>query len=193
MVPVLAAAAFLIGSVPSGVLVARTQGVDLKKVGSGNIGATNVLRSMGKWPALATLVGDLLKGIVAVAMARYFDAGPLGEGITGLCSVLGHNFSIFLRFRGGKGVATSLGVLLIYSPQTALVTIIIWLMTVLITKYSSLGALVSFGLLPVSISVLDGTEKLPVAVLITLLLIVSHRENITRLARGTESKVGKRP
>lgn len=186
-------AAFLIGSVPSGVIVAKIRGVDLTKVGSGNIGATNVLRSIGKWSALATLVGDLLKGVVAVLLARYFEPGALSEGIVGVCAILGHNFSVFLRFRGGKGVATSLGMLLIYSPQTGLVTIIIWLMTVLISKYSSLGALVAFGLLPVSISVLDSREKLLIGLFIAVLLFIRHKDNISRLIRGTESRVGRRP
>ena len=182
--------AFLLGSLPTGLLIAKVRGVNLKEVGSGNIGATNVLRTTGKWPALLTLIGDSAKGVVAVLIARYYGAGVFFEGVVGLCAVLGHNFSIFLKFKGGKGVATSLGVLTIYSPQTGLFTIIIWLMTVLITRYSSLGALVSFGLLPLSVSVLDSREKVPVLLMMTLLIFVRHKDNIRRLIKGTEPRIG---
>lgn len=182
--------AFLLGSLPTGLLIARVRGVNLKEVGSGNIGATNVLRTTGKWPALLTLIGDSAKGVVAVLIARYYGAGVFFEGVVGLCAVLGHNFSLFLKFKGGKGVATSLGVLTIYSPQTGLFTIIIWLMTVLITRYSSLGALVSFGLLPLSVSVLDSREKVPVLLMMTLLIFVRHKDNIRRLIKGTEPRIG---
>ena len=140
----LSIAAFLIGSVPTGLLIARIRGIDLRQEGSGNIGATNVLRTVGKWPAVFTLCGDVMKGIAAVALARHFEAGVLLEGSTGICAILGHNFSLFLKGRGGKGVATSFGVLSVYSPITALFTVFLWLVTVLITKYSSLGALLSF-------------------------------------------------
>lgn len=188
----LASLAFLLGSLPTGLLIAKVRGVNLKETGSGNIGATNVLRTTGKGPALLTLIGDSAKGAVAVLIARYFGAGVFFEGVVGLCAVLGHNFSLFLKFRGGKGVATSLGVLTIYSPQTGLFTIIIWLMTVLITRYSSLGALVSFGLLPLSALVLDSREKVPVLCLMTLLIFVRHKDNIRRIIKGTEPRIGAR-
>jgi len=186
----LTALAFLLGSLPTGLLIAKVRGVNLKEVGSGNIGATNVLRTTGKWAALITLIGDSAKGAVAVLIARYYGVGVFFEGVVGLCAVLGHNFSLFLKFRGGKGVATSLGVLTIYSPQTGLFTIIIWLMTVLITRYSSLGALVSFGLLPLSVSVLDSREKVPVLLMMTLLIFVRHKDNIRRIIKGTEPRIG---
>jgi glycerol-3-phosphate acyltransferase PlsY len=182
--------AFLLGSVPTGLIIARARGIDLKKSGSGNIGATNVLRTTGKGAALLTLAGDILKGVVAAAAAAHFLSGrPVHEGLVGLCSVLGHDFSVFLRFRGGKGVATSLGVLSIYAPQAGLFTAIIWIMTVLFTRYSSLGALVSFGLMPL-VMLFVAKEKLPVALLISSLLFLQHRGNISRLIRGTEPKVG---
>lgn len=189
----LSLAAFFIGSIPTGLIIAKAHGIDLKITGSGNIGATNVLRTVGKWQAFFTLLGDFSKGAVAVLAGRYFFEGNVYyEGIIGLFSILGHNFSVFLRFRGGKGVATSLGVLNIYSPQTGLFTIIIWIMTVLITRYSSLGALVSFGIMPFGILLLDYREKVPIAVLISLLLFIRHRENISRLIKGTEPKIGKK-
>lgn len=187
---VLYTVAFLIGSIPTGQLIARSKGIDLKRQGSGNVGATNVLRTLGRKPAVITLIGDMAKGAAAVLLGIHFGTGPLQTGVVGLCAILGHNFSVFLNFRGGKGVATSIGVLTVYSPQTGLVTIIIWLMTVLVSRYSSLGALVSFGILPFSISLLDTREKLPIAFAITALVFVRHRENISRLARGQEPKVG---
>jgi acyl phosphate:glycerol-3-phosphate acyltransferase len=188
----LASLAFLLGSLPTGLLIAKVWGVNLKETGSCNIGATNVLRTTGKGPALLTLIGDSAKGAVAVLIARYFGAGVFLEGVVGLCAVLGHTFSLFLKFRGGKGVATSLGVLTIYSPQTGLLTIIIWLMTVLITRYSSLGALVSFGLLPLGALVLDSREKVPLLFLMTLLIFVRHKDNIRRIIKGTEPRIGVR-
>lgn len=184
--------AFLLGSIPTGLIIARARGIDPRRTGSGNIGATNVLRTAGKWPAFFTLTGDIFKGAAAVFIGRYFDAGMFYEGIVGFSSILGHNFSIFLKFKGGKGVATSIGVLSIYSTQTGLFTIIIWIMTVLITKYSSLGALISFGLLPLSIVIFDSKEKLPVAFLITVLLFIRHRDNISRLVKGSEPRIGRK-
>ncbi len=185
--------AILLGSIPFGVVVARIRGVDLKKVGSGNIGATNVLRTMGKTPALITLAGDVLKGAIPVLAAKYLLDDLTFEGIVGLCAVLGHNFSLFLRFRGGKGVATSIGVLLVYSPLAAVVTILIWVAVIVITRYSSMGALVSFGLLPLSLYLVDYTkEKLIVSFMVTALLMIRHVDNIHRLIRGKEPKIGER-
>lgn len=190
---VLIAAGFLQGSIPFGVITAKFSGIDLKKVGSGNIGATNVLRSAGKGPAAITLLGDILKGTAAVAIGRYFSVGPLFEGIIGLSAILGHNFSLFLKFKGGKGVATSIGVLLIYSSGAALAVLIVWLLTALITKYSSMGAIVSFALLPLSIFLFDYSEiKLIISCAIALLILFTHRKNIERLLKGTESRIGER-
>jgi glycerol-3-phosphate acyltransferase PlsY len=185
--------AFLMGSIPFGVLIARVRGVDLKKVGSGNIGTTNVLRAMGKVPAVLTLAGDVLKGAIPVLAAKYLLDDLSMEGIVGLSAILGHNFSLFLRFRGGKGVATSIGMLLVYSPYPAAATILIWLAVIFVTRYSSLGAIVSFGALPLSVYVLDNTkEKLIMSVVIAALLMIRHADNINRLMRGTEPKIGKR-
>jgi len=191
---ILLAISFLVGSVPFGIIVAKAKGVDLKNVGSGNIGATNVLRSVGKWPAAVTLLGDIMKGTLAVALGRYAGADPLYEGLFGIAAILGHNFSIFLKFRGGKGVATSLGVLLMYTPLVACITITLWLIVSVITRYSSLGALVSFGLLPINIFFFDFAqkEKLFIGVVITLLLLIRHTDNMRRLIRGTERKIGQR-
>ena len=191
-VVIMSIVAFALGSVPVGLVVARGRGIDLKTSGSGNIGATNVLRTTGKWPALFTLAGDIGKGALAMGAARHLLSGDQALGIVGLFAILGHNFSPFVGFRGGKGVATSIGVLLVYAPQTGIITIIIWLMTVLLTRYSSMGALVAFGLMPVVMAVTDSQGKLPYAVIMTVLLFARHSSNIGRLLRGAEPRVGQK-
>lgn len=185
---------FIVGSIPFGIIIAKVKGVNLKKVGSGNIGATNVLRSIGKGPAALTLLGDILKGTLTVALGGYFGAGLWYEGLMGISAILGHNFSVFLKFRGGKGVATSLGVLIIYSPLPALFTIAIWLIVAIFTRYSSLGAIISFGLLPLNIYLFDfeNKEKLLIAAFISVFIIMRHGDNIMRLLKGTERKIGQR-
>jgi len=185
---------FVLGSIPFGIIIAKIKGVDLKKVGSGNIGATNVLRSLGKWPAVLTLLGDILKGALAVTAGKYFGVEPVYEGLIGIFAILGHNFSLFLRFRGGKGVATSLGVLIVYTPKVALLTLIIWLVVVFFTKYSSMGAIVSFGLLPVNVMLFDPDDKtkLLIVILISLFILIRHKDNIQRLIKGTERRIGQR-
>jgi glycerol-3-phosphate acyltransferase PlsY len=184
---------YLVGSIPFGVIVTRAKGIDLKEVGSGNIGATNVLRAAGKAPAILTLLGDALKGTTAVALGKLFGVGPLYEGVLGLSAIAGHDFSLFLRLRGGKGVATSLGVLLLYSPVVGILTVAVWLAAALVTRYSSLGAIVSFALLPVNFLLFDFSgEKVAVAVAISALLILRHAENIRNLRAGIERRIGER-
>lgn len=139
-----------------------------------------------------TLIGDMLKGAVPVLLARAAEVSVFEEGIVGLCAVTGHVFSVFLRFRGGKGVATGLGFFLAYSPQSGFFAIIIWIMTVVITRYSSLGAILSFCALPLVVFLLGSREKLPAAIILALLIVTRHKDNIGRLASGTEPKVGKK-
>lgn len=188
----LSLAGFLLGSIPTGKIIAGSMGIDLQKTGSGNIGATNVLRTTGKLPALLTLIGDMAKGSVAVLVARYFEVGPWYEGLTGIMTVLGHNFSLFLNFKGGKGVATGLGVLIVYAPLAGLTTVIVWLLTVLVTRTSSLGAIISFCMLPLSIYLLDAKEKLPISFIMSIIVLIRHKDNIGRLIKGTEPKVGRK-
>lgn len=184
---------FLVGSIPVGLIVAKLKGVDLRKVGSGNIGATNVLRTMGKKPALITLAGDMLKGLIPVFISGYILDDPLYSGIVGLAAILGHDFSIFLKFRGGKGVATSIGVILAYSPLVSVLTVLVWIIVVFMTRYSSMGAIVSFMLLPLNIYVFDySNERFLISIFITLLILFKHRENIGRLLSGREPKIGER-
>jgi glycerol-3-phosphate acyltransferase PlsY len=209
MIVLLLLFSFLLGSIPIGLLVARAKGVDLRKVGSGNIGATNVLRAVGKKAALCTLSGDIAKGAVPLLIYKALDSlgYHIGDavalpfsisdphaaigGLLGLASICGHDFSFLLKGRGGKGVATSLGVLVVLSPYVALCSAVLWLMFAKLTRYSSLSALVAFGFLPLSFYVIDyGQEKIFIACVMTLLIFVKHRGNIKRLFNGTESRIG---
>lgn len=185
--------AYIIGSVPFGVLVAKVKGIDLQNVGSKNIGATNVLRAVGKGAALVTLLGDSFKGAAAVMLGRVIIGGDFWEGIMGITAVLGHNYSIFLSFKGGKGVATGFGVLAVYSPLYALFSVIIWILTALYTRYSSFAAITAFISLPIIFVLVDASKvKISFAMTLTFLIILKHRDNIKRLLRGTEAKIGER-
>ena len=188
-----AAVAYILGSIPFGLIIARLRGVNLRGQGSGNIGATNALRVMGKKAGAITLLGDLLKGALAVWLALYFSGREAGF-IAAAAAVLGHDFSIFAGFKGGKGVATSFGVLLALEPVLALIGFGVWILAVILSRLSSLGALVSFGLLPLWCFILKGGDRtlLALAFFLTALIFIKHRENIGRLARGKESRVGKK-
>lgn len=187
----LTAFAYLLGSVPFGVLFTRSSGIDITKAGSGNIGATNVLRAAGKGVAILTLLGDLLKGTASVALGRLFGVGPFYEGVIGLAAILGHDFSAFRRLRGGKGVATSLGVMLIYAPAAGILTVILWCVTVFVTRYSSLGALISFGSLPLVLGLLKyEPARLFISIPVSVLIFVKHGGNIKRLLSGKEHRIG---
>lgn len=188
--------AYFIGSIPFGVLVAKARGIDLQNVGSKNIGASNVFRSVGKLPALLTLLGDALKGTAAVILCVFMIGRGFWESVVGITVVLGHMYSIFLSFRGGKGVATGLGVLAVYSPFSpfpAIILIVIWVLTALFTKYSSLAAITAFISLPVIFALFEASkEKISFAIVLAFLIILKHRSNIKRLFGGTETKIGEK-
>ena len=190
----LAIAAYLLGAIPFGLLIARGgAGVDLRRVGSGNIGATNVLRAGGKRAAALTLALDLAKGALAVALARALGASALGLALVAVAAVLGHVFPVFLGFRGGKGVATTLGVVLAAMPAVGLLLLGIWLGVAVGSRYSSLAALTAVAALPLLAWLVDGRPPLIVAsAALALLVVARHRENILRLWRGTEGKIGQR-
>jgi glycerol-3-phosphate acyltransferase PlsY len=193
MLVLLIIGSFLIGSVPVGLLVAKEKGIDIRKMGSGNIGATNVMRTIGKREALITLTGDILKGVIPVLLALKIFPDNIRVGLIGLAAIAGHDFSVFLRFKGGKGVATSLGVLLVFSPVSALFTIAVWISVFFITKISSLSALFAFILLPVNIYLIDNSEgKFLIALIITVLIVIKHKDNIVRLMHGDESRIGQK-
>jgi len=223
--------AFLLGSIPTGVLIARAKGVDIRAHGSGNIGATNVLRTIGKPAGIACLVLDLLKGFVpallGVSLIRFLeadgriDSNPLAiaaleplasvfpaerqwlaqslQVVTGLAAILGHNYSPWVGFRGGKGIATSGGVLLALMPAAVVILIVLWLIVFLASRYVSLASIVAALVLPFLTlygswhhgKLADGTWNKPLfafSVLIAAMAIWKHRSNIARLRQGTENR-----
>ena len=184
---------YLLGSVPFGLLIAKSRGIDLRKVGSGNIGTTNVLRAVGKKEALVTLLADILKGTVPVLLARALTGDENLVALTAAASVLGHDFPVFLRFKGGKGVATSIGVMLGVNPIVGVVLVAVWVLTALLFRYSSLSALTAFGLLFV-FSFVPGFHRAQKALMIFLpaLIYIKHRANIQRLIQGVEPKLGQK-
>ncbi len=187
-----AALAYLLGSIPTGYIIARLRGINIREVGSGNIGATNVTRALGKGFGAITLLGDALKGIIPVlAVKKLLPEGTANYElilcITGLAAVLGHIYSIFLRFKGGKGVATALGILLALMPEVAGITIVLWVIVFLLFRISSLSALSAFALMPLSGYYFYQTKTFFfLTVFLPLLIFYTHRENIVRLLRGEE-------
>jgi acyl phosphate:glycerol-3-phosphate acyltransferase len=181
---------YLLGSIPFGPVLMRLTGSgDLRKIGSGNIGATNVLRTGKKGLAAATLLGDALKGTVAVVIANHFF-GPNIAVMAGLGAFLGHLFPVWLGFKGGKGVATYLGVLLGLAWQGFLGFALIWLAVAFLTRFSSLAALVASAATPGILWVFGYIQERDLFVILTVLLIWKHTENIKRLIAGTESRIG---
>lgn len=181
--------AYLCGSIPTGVIVANRLGIDVRKVGSGNIGATNVARSVGKKAGLLTLLGDLLKGIFPVLIVRLLELGEASLACTAVAALLGHLFSPFLRFSGGKGVATGLGVFLGLSPQAILLALGLFALTFAISRIVSLASLVAAGATPILLFLLSyPKEYLWAGIIIASLIIIRHHENIVRLLKGQEQK-----
>lgn len=181
---------YLLGSVPTGVILARIMNLgNLREVGSGNIGATNVLRTGNKTAAAMTLIFDALKGAIVVILARIFageDAAQLGA----LMAFLGHCFPIWLKFRGGKGVATYLGILWAVSWPMGLAACLIWLVVAAVFRYSSLAALVAAGWIPVIVGFTDRGFMFVLSAVLCIAIYVRHTGNILRLRKGTESKIG---
>jgi len=187
-----AALAYLLGSIPFGIVITRALGLgDLRKIGSGNIGATNVLRTGNKGAALATLLLDAGKGGIAVLIARA-AAGEDAAQIAALFSFLGHLFPLWLGFKGGKGVATFLGTLLALCWPAGLAACATWAISAAITRISSLSALIAAALSPVWLAVLGYSELAGLAILLAALIFVRHSANIARLRAGTEPKITKR-
>jgi glycerol-3-phosphate acyltransferase PlsY len=183
---------YLFGTIPFGVILTRVAGVgDIRKVGSGNIGATNVLRTGRKGLAAATLAGDALKGTVPTLLMGWLW-GPDAAILAAVGAFLGHLFPVWLGFKGGKGVATFIGVLIALSPVTALVFAVIWLALAFATRYSSLAALVASVASPVTLWLTGQPRAAGAFVFVVILLWWKHRENIKRLAAGTEGRIGQK-
>ena len=190
--PVAFVLGYLFGSIPFGLILTRLAGTqDLRSIGSGNIGATNVLRTGHKGLAAATLLLDMLKGTAAVVIAGAFG-GPNAAMLAALGAFLGHLFPVWLKFRGGKGVAVYIGVLIGLFWPAAIVFLALWLATAVATRYSSLSALVASFVTPIFLWWFDHGALAALFAVLTVLLFYMHRENISRLRAGTEGKIGER-
>ncbi len=187
--PFLLFLAYLLGSLPFGLILTRLCGLgDIRKIGSGNIGATNVLRTGKKGLALLTLVLDVLKGAAAVWLTLYI--APEHAPMAGLAALLGHMFPFWLGFKGGKGVSTLIGILLALSWPVGIMMMLVWLATALMLRISSLAALLAVISIPIFIDIFGLYEILPATTLMIFFVIIKHRSNILRLFSGTEPKIG---
>ena len=184
------AAGYLLGTIPFGLLFTYLAGAgDVRKIGSGNIGATNVLRTGKKWAAAATLLCDGAKGAAAVLLARHF-LPPGAEIFASLAAILGHLFPVWLGFKGGKGVATFLGVSLALAWPVGLAVAATWLAAAFIWRISSLSALIAIGLSPAYFFFIGPRDYAPLAVVLAVMIFFMHRENIRRLFQGQEPRIG---
>ncbi len=185
--------AYLVGSIPFAYLLSRRRGVDLRQVGSGNIGASNVLRTSGVRAAVLAMVLDGIKGALAVMLAQRLTAGPAVPVVAGLASVLGHVYPIWLRFRGGKGVATAAGVFAVLTPLSLGVAGGVFLVAVWVTRYISVGSLAGGMALAGTAVATDAPAVVAGgATLVFLLILLRHRANVRRLMAGTERRIGQR-
>lgn len=190
---------YLLGAIPFGVIMGRLRGIDIQKVGSGNIGATNVLRALGVVPAIIVFAFDALKGCAAVLICGSLHMGHMGQYIVvagALLAIIGHTYSVFLKFTGGKAVSTSLGVIIGLNWLIALIAFAIWCVLVAITRYVSLGSMIAAVSVPVMM-IAWKAQHVPLAyqvlaVLAALAIVIKHKPNIKRLLSGTESKIGQK-
>ena len=195
---IIAVVAYLLGDISTSYIVAkRIAGVDIRTQGSGNAGSTNVLRTLGKRAGAMTFLGDVLKGVMAVLIsefaARLVGIDTLLAGyLAVICVVAGHNWPAVLGFRGGKGVATSLGAMLAVNPVITLMCLAVFILVVAITKYVSLGSVVGIGCSPIFMIMVKNKAGLIVALFLTASVIYNHRANIKRLLNGTERKIGQK-
>jgi acyl phosphate:glycerol-3-phosphate acyltransferase len=185
--------AYLLGTVPSGYVLGRRRGIDIRQHGSGNIGATNVLRTIGKGPAALALIGDLAKGAVPVFVGRALGLPLELQYLAGLAAVAGHIWPVWLRFRGGRGVATAFGALLAIAPLPGLVVALIFVLTVASSRYVSLGSILGSLAAPLIVWLWGyPTTVSLLTALVSGFIVVRHRGNIQRLLTGNESRLGQR-
>ncbi|MFZ0825942.1 MAG: glycerol-3-phosphate 1-O-acyltransferase PlsY [Verrucomicrobiia bacterium] len=195
--------AYLLGSIPTGYLAARAKGIDIRTVGSGNIGATNAMRVLGKPAGIAVLLLDALKGYAAVGLCpsllRLFN-GPVGDVetlriVAGIVAVLGHNFTCWLKFKGGKGIATTGGAYLALAPLAVVVALAAFIVAVLLTRYVSVGSIAAAVALPATVWCLPEHNLFLGSVTTALgaMAIYKHKPNLKRLMAGTESRIGQKP
>ena len=185
---------YVLGSFPSGYLYAKNlKGIDIRQVGSGSTGATNVLRNIGKWPALIVFILDIFKGFIAVKIAYFLLSDNIFQVIAGLCAIAGHIWPIWLRGRGGKAVATGLGMFIALSWKVGLASFGTFLIVISITKIVSLSSISAALLLPIYMLIYIGTFKHSFTIfsfIVTLIVIWKHRSNINRILKGEEPKIG---
>jgi glycerol-3-phosphate acyltransferase PlsY len=182
-------AAYLIGSIPTGLLLGKAYGIDVRKEGSGNIGATNLYRTVGRKVGIITLICDCLKGLLPVLLVTFSALPPESAALVGLAAFCGHVFSVFLTFKGGKGVATALGVFLALAPLAVAIAIVLFAVCMFIWRYVSLGSIAAAIVMPLAVYFLGGSRSVAVVTLvIAAIVIIRHRENIKRLISGTENK-----
>ena len=181
--------AYLLGSVPTGLLLARAFGVNIRETGSGNIGATNVYRTMGRKIGILTLIGDCLKGLIPVLVAKWLDLPDVWVAAIGLAAFLGHVYTVFLRFKGGKGVATALGVFLGTTPLSLLGALAVFALVLYRWRYVSAASIAAALVVPIIVTLSTGKpELIAMSCAISAIVIFRHRENIARLRAGTETK-----
>lgn len=189
MLALLVAAAYLVGSIPTGLLLGKFYGVDVRKEGSGNIGATNLYRTIGRKVGIITLIGDCLKGVIPVLAVKFSALPSEYAAWVGLSAFCGHVFSLFLKFKGGKGVATALGVFLALAPMAVGVAVAVFAVLMFAWRYVSLGSICAAAVMPVAVTLLGGSRTLvTVTFLIAAIVIIRHLENIRRLISGTENR-----
>lgn len=189
-----AAIGYALGAIPFGLLLTRLVGIDIRQVGSGNIGTTNVLRTGNKGLAAATLLLDAGKGAAAVLIGRHLG-GEMAAIMAGVAAFIGHCFPVWLRFRGGKGVATILGITVAAAPIAGAIALAVWLLGALATRYSSVGGMLAALACPVAVwfhAHAGGPGWAAHLALLAALLIFQHRDNLKRLASGTESRIGQK-
>jgi glycerol-3-phosphate acyltransferase PlsY len=182
--------AYLVGSIPTGLLLAKAfAGVDIRNTGSGNIGATNVYRTLGRKVGLLTLVGDCLKGLIPVLAAQALGFTSPWIALVGLAAFLGHVYTVFLGFKGGKGVATALGVFLAVSPLAVLGALVVFSLVLYKWRFVSLASITAAAVVPSLVAIIDKRpEIVAMSIVIAALVIWKHRENIKRLKQGTENR-----
>lgn len=191
---IIALAGYLLGNVSVGILISRLYGIrDIRKVGSGNAGTTNVLRNLGWVPSVMTLLGDCLKGLLAALIGKWL-AGDVGLIVGGTCAVIGHDYPVFFKFKGGKGIATNLGMIIVLNPLLALILLVAVLAVVAVSRYMSLGSIMACFLYPALVTLMmrsgdHFTAYLLAAIFNGALAFWRHRANLMRLIHGEENRL----
>lgn len=186
---ILLATAYLLGSIPTGLLLGKAYGIDVRNEGSGNIGATNLYRTVGRKVGIITLIGDCLKGLIPVLVVKFSNMPVEFAAWVGLAAFCGHVFSVFLKFKGGKGVATALGVFLALAPAAVGIAVGVFVVLMIVWRYVSLGSIMAAVTMPIVVHLLHGGRVMVlVTLIIALIVVIKHHTNIRRLLDGTENK-----